>query len=258
MFSFAERNRYFKNFLVFRISQSAKHIQAKPNSKVRGVVQSALCRRFATHIEYSILPKHIAQSCTKATQRKVSPNAFNATQTFQLRCNKALHPTAYAPVVPPFAAAAGELVRCVAARGLLEARQRKVRFSAFVQTSSTRCVVTHDAIVDSELSLPCRISHIYSKVGQSQTSSLRRVVSCVFTLSCSRVHRVLVVAKTQLAKSHQTQSSQLKHSNCHTTRRCTRPPTASFLRSFLTSSLRFRRRVSLVVLPSRATWPRAS
>jgi len=40
--------------------------------------------------------------------------------TDQHRQNKALHPTAYAPVVPPFAPAAGELGRCVAARGLDE------------------------------------------------------------------------------------------------------------------------------------------
>jgi len=45
-------------------------------------------------------------------------------------------------------------------------------------------------------------------------------------------------------------------SNSSTTRRCTRPPTASLLRSFLTSSLRFRRRVSLVVVLLRAV-PRA-
>ena len=32
-------------------------------------------------------------------------------QMHQQRHNKALHPTAYAPVVPPYAAAAGELGR---------------------------------------------------------------------------------------------------------------------------------------------------
>ncbi len=41
-----------------------------------------------------------------------------ASHTFQQRDNKALQPTAYAPVVPPFAMAARELSRCAAARGL--------------------------------------------------------------------------------------------------------------------------------------------
>ncbi len=45
---------------------------------------------------------------------------------------------------------------------------------------------------------------------------------------------------------------KLEVTNSRRTRRCTRPPTASASRSFLAPSLRFRRRVSLVVVLLRA------
>ena len=55
-------------------------------------------------------------------------------------------------------------------------------------------------------------------------------------------------------------SRRLKPSNNGRTRRCTRPLTASlvprFAYSFARSSLRFQRRVSLIVVPSRDTWLR--
>ena len=41
---------------------------------------------------------HTTQSCTQVAQRKVATSAVIATQISKLRCNKALHPTAYSSV----------------------------------------------------------------------------------------------------------------------------------------------------------------
>jgi len=59
-----------------------------------------------------------------------------------------------------------------------------------------------------------------------------------------------VVALAHLVRGYH--RSGCNSSNNGTTRRCTRPPTASAFRSCLAPSLRFRRRVSLVVVPQRA------
>ena len=55
---------------------------------------------------------------------------MSSANTHRHRCNKALHPTAYASVVPPFAPAAGELGRCVAAPadGKLQAIPRQIKW----------------------------------------------------------------------------------------------------------------------------------
>ena len=78
-----------------RTSQSAKHIRAKPSLKLRGVSRSVFNSSFHNAHRVLEVTKHIAQRCTKATQRKVTTSANTAVQTFQLRYNKALHPTAY-------------------------------------------------------------------------------------------------------------------------------------------------------------------